>query len=412
MKRYLSIIVILIFITAVLFSGCGLLKKDQTAKVDEEKSVAVEIQKAERKEIVSRLILNGRVKPSQEIIIAPKVPGKVSSVRVDVGQRVKKGEVLFTLDEKDIRLQLSQAQAAVNVAKANYIRTKSSGSEQQLEQLKLAYSGAESAYSAAKEGYERTLQLFETGAVQKDLLDKAEAQYKASEQQYKAAKTNLELAENKGIPESIAIAEAQYKQAQSSYNLAKSQLDNLAIVSPIDGIVSARNVDAGELAGSAGAAMIIVDISEVTVDVNVTESIINRISLGDKVGINIPSLNNTFEGEITAISPSADARLQSYPVKIRLSNIQGILKGGMFAEAEFILARSENAIAVPISAVIDEQGKKSVFIVEGDIAVKKEVITGLQDNKYVEIQSGIKENDLVVIKGQDFLQDGIRVIVK
>ncbi|MFZ5351675.1 MAG: efflux RND transporter periplasmic adaptor subunit [Bacillota bacterium] len=404
-KRLIS----LMLAAAVFTAGCGFLDKENTEK-EIEKSAAVETMAPLRRDIVSKVILNGKIKPVKEVIIVPKLPGKAASVLVDVGQRVKKGDVLFTLDEKDVRLQVAQAEAAVNVARSSLIRTKSSASEQQLEQLKLALKGAEAAYDSSKAAYEKTKEMYNAGAVQKDVLDKAEAQLTAAEQQYTAAKNNLDLVQNKSIPEAIAIAEAQYKQAEAAYNTAKNQLENLSIKSPIEGIVASRSIDEGEMVSNAAAAMIIVDLTDVFVDVNVTESIINKIKKGDSVKVLIPSMDNqSFDGEIMNISPSADIRLQSYPVRIKIANGQQSIKGGMFAEVEFIFDKIDNALVIPINSVIDEEGKRSVFIVSGDIAVKKEIITGLQDDEYIEVISGINGNDQLVVKGQDFLQDGEKV---
>ncbi len=410
--RRTKIMVLIILLVCASAAGCSLIKKE-TQEQEQTKAVAVDTQRVERRDVVSKLVLNGRVKPTQEVIIVPKLPGRVASVNVDLGQRVRKGAVLFTLDERDVRLQLAQAEAALGVAKANLVRAKSSGAEQQLEQLRLAYRGAEAAYDSAKAASDKVKELYTAGAVQRDAVEKAEAQLIAAEQQYTAAKNNLELMENKSIPESVAIAEAQYKQAQAAYNIAKSQLENLSIISPIDGIIASRNVDAGEMVGSAGPAMVIVDASSVTVDINVTESIINRIRQGDKVHIAIPAAGSqSFTGEIINIAPNADARLQSYPVKIGISNADGQLKGGMFAEVEFVFDKASNVLSIPIASVINEQGKKSVFVVNGETAHKKEIKTGLQDEEHFEVVSGLSEGDQVVTKGQDFLQDGAEVVIR
>ncbi|HOH89590.1 MAG TPA: efflux RND transporter periplasmic adaptor subunit, partial [Bacillota bacterium] len=253
---------------------------------------------------------------------------------------------------------------------------------------------------------------YESGAVSKATLEQSESQFKLMEQQYNSAKSNYEITTTKTNPENIASAKAQVSQAAAALELAKSQLDNTVIKSPINGVIAARVIEIGELAGSTGIAMSVIDLSSVLIDINATEGMINKIQVGDKAEVTIKSVGDSkFTGEIINISPTIDTRTQSYPVRIKIDNSSGTLKGGMFAEVKTVLDKVSDVIAVPISSVIEEGDKRFVYVLNGDIAEKREVSTGLFDDELIVIVKGLAENDAVIVKGQELIIDGSKVIV-
>jgi len=323
--------------------------------MEEERAVAVEIQKVSKTTIAAVSTLSGKVKPREEINVVPKIPGKASAVNVKVGQRVKNGDILFTVDDSDIRQQVSQAESALRIAESSYIN--------------------------AKKNFENTAQLYELGGVSKLTYETTESSFK--------------------------VAEEQFKSAQAAYQLAKSQLDNTVVRSPIDGIVAAVNASAGEMVSSAVPAVTIVDISSVTVDINVPETMVNKIKKGDDVDIIVSAVSGeALKGIIESISPTANAMTQSYPVSITIPNENEVLKGGMFAEVRLKADTAKDVLAVPLSAVVEERDKKYVYVADGDRARKREVQTGLASEESIQIISGLNENESVIVKGQNFLSDG------
>ncbi|MCG8502499.1 MAG: efflux RND transporter periplasmic adaptor subunit [Firmicutes bacterium] len=409
--KYTSFFIVL-SIFALVASGCGSRDTTTMAEQNIEKVVAVNTAKVAKTTVESVVTLNGKVKPIQEINIIPKMGGKVSAVHFDVGQQVNEQDVLFVLDDEDMRLQVEQAEAALKVAKAGLAKAEGGATEQHLSQLRASVLTAETNYNDAKLNYDRMKQLFETGAVAQQAFEGAGSQLKIAEEQHRSAKTALELTENKINPENAAAAQAQVQQAQAAYNVAKSKLDHTVITSPITGIVAANNVDVGELVGSSGVAMSVIDISSVTVDVDVPENMINKIRLNDKVNVHISAAEGqSLEGKIITVSPSADAKTQSYPVKIEMVNEKGLLKGGMFAEVKLNADKAEDAVAVPLKAVINEDGKHIVYVVNGDKAEKRECELGFVDEQYAQVISGLAEDETVIIKGQHYVQDGSKVVI-
>ena len=413
-RKYTKLIIGLVVVTllgSLIFTYVKN-KSDGSANLNADTAVAVSVEEAAKTSVSAAVNLNGKLKPIQEINIIPKLPGKVNNIYFDIGQSVKAGDVLFTLEDKDIRSQLKQAQAGLDMANSGLVKVTGGAAELQEIQLKTALESAEISYIDAKLAFERTKQLFESGAVSKINLEQAESHFKLAEQQYNSAKANYEITITKTNPENIAASQAQVNQAAAALDLIKSQLDNTVIESPINGVIASRSIDVGELVGSTSIAMSVIDLSSVIVDINVTEDMINKIKLGDKVEVIIKaSGEGQLTGEITNISPATDPKTQSYPVRIKIDNSSGTLKGGMFAEIKIVLDKTSDTLAIPISAVIDEGGKKHVYVLKGDIAEKREVLTGLFDDELIVITKGLSEKEAVIVKGQELIQDGSKVTV-
>ena len=413
-RKYGKLIIILV---AVLLLGSLILsfmksKADGSANLNADTAVAVSVEKVVKTSVVSAVNLNGKVKPIQEISIIPRISGKVSGIHFDIGQSVKSGDVLFTLEDKDIRSQLKQAQAGLDIASSGLAKATGGAAELQELQLRTALASAEINYNDTKMAFERTKKLFESGAVSKSVLNQSESQFMLVEQQYNSAKANLEITTTKTNPENVAASMAQVNQATASLELVKSQLDNTIVKSPINGVIATRSIEVGELVGSAGIAMSVIDLSSVLLDINATEDMINKIKLGDKVEVIVKAASDRqLTGEVTNISPATDSKTQSYPVRIKIDNADGTLKGGMFAEVKLEMDKASDTLAVPISAVIDEGGKKYVYILKGDSAEKREVSTGLFDDSLIVIPKGLSENEAVIVKGQELVMDGSKVTV-
>lgn len=411
MERKRSLIA-LIIISMCFGTGCSSQTAKVTSDVIEEQPITVEVAKAAEGRIESMISYSGRVKPAQEIMITPKQPGKVSKINFDIGQRVKAGQILFQLDKTDVLLQLNQAAAAVELAEINLKKLSGSSYEQQMIQLKAAMVSAEINYNDAKTNYEAIKKLYEAGAESKFNYDRVQSQLKLAEQQYETAKANYDLTEQKSAQENIDMAKAQLNQSKAAYDIAQNALDSMSIKSPISGVVAAKNVKVGEFISNATVAYIIIDDSSYTIEIDANEDVIGKVQIGDKAKVYISSISKeALSGTITATAPSADMKKQTYLVKISLDNPPTTIKGGMFAEVKLVLDKAENCILVPLSSIIEEEGSKYLFVINGDKAVKTEVAAGIFNDMEIEIIDGITADDIIVVKGQDFLKDGSTVVI-
>lgn len=412
MKGNQLLAILMIVLLSFGIVGCSSQKAMEASNTEQEQGITVEAANAVQGQLEVLVSYSGRIKPVQEIMITPKMPGKVTRINYEVGQTIKAGDILFELDETDAMLQVNQASAAVELAEINLKKLSGSAYEQQMTQLKSAMISAEINYKDAKTNFESVKTLYEAGAESKFNYDRTESQYRLAEQQYQAAKANYDITEQKAAGENVATARAQLNQTKASYEIARNALENTKIKSPITGVVAAKNVKVGEYVSNAAASYIIIDNSSYTIDVDVNEDIIGKVLMGDSAKVYINAISQeALTGTIIAAAPSADMKKQTYLVKVAVNNPPETLKGGMFAEIKLILNKADNCILVPLSSVVDEEGKKYVYQIKGDKAAKTEVVTGISNDKEIQIVSGITVNDTIVVKGQDFLKDGSLVVI-
>ncbi|WP_026893530.1 efflux RND transporter periplasmic adaptor subunit [Clostridiisalibacter paucivorans] len=372
MAKKIVVLFLGIILIVSLVVGCGSKEEAVDKTKVEENYVPVEIGKIEKKTISNEIVFSGKVFANKEVMVMPKVPGKVESTNIKVGDKVAKDQVLFTLEKDDIQDAVDNAKVALDGAKANYKLT-------------------EEKIQNAKKAFERSKELYQEGAI-------SEAQF---EQAKVAASDN-----------SLEAAKSQLNTAQVGYDQAVEAMENASVESPIGGVVSAVNIEAGEFASNAQAAVTIVDMDKVYVQVDISENIINQLYKDKSVNVEIPSASQEeFVGKIDTISPTTDPRTQLYPVKIYIGNKDHTIKPGMFVKVKVDTDIKENVNVIPSEAVLDNEGETIVYVLSNENAKVKKVDTGLDTGTYIEIKSGISESDKVIIKGQNFVEDGTKVKV-
>ncbi len=355
---------------AVFLGGCG--KKEDAAPAAE--AVPVSLAEAKMGRLSRGDVLAGKVAPAAEVNLVPKMAGKVAAVPVDVGDRVRAGQVVLRLDAADLEAAVRQAEAALALAQSG------------LRQAQLDY-------DVAAANYERARTLLDNQA-----LSAAEFESKY-ELPYKAAKERLEN-----------LAPAQVRQAEAALALAKANLANSVLTSPIDGFVTARNVDPGELASPTMPVLTVADIDRVVVEAGASEQQVNRLEKGRKVKVYISAVRaEPFEGVITSVSPAADPGTKMYSLKVEIPNPQHLIKPGMFAEID--LGVTGEAVLVPRDAVVTRDDVTAVFVVAEGRAVLRKVETGLSDGRNIAIHKGLAPGEKVVVAGQERLEDGTKVKV-
>ncbi len=267
-------------------------------------------------------------------------------------------------------------------------------------------------YDDAKDLSDRTEKLFNDGTASRLQRDNAKAKADSAAIALDTAQKNLALLQEKGGPQSTGLASTQVDQAQASVDLAQSQLSNTIIRSPITGVVSTRNVDAGELVSSAVPAFVVIDVSSLTAEASVEESTVRAMHRGQALQVTVDTdAGAVLNGVVETISPAADPRTQGYLVKVRVEAPDAAVRPGMFARLSVPVDTRKDVLVVPNSAVITETGVASVFAVVDGRLKKTTVQTGISDDAVTEITSGISEGTLVVTEGQSFLNDGDPVTV-
>lgn len=403
-NQYLSRLLLLTLVLA----GCSA----QPAAVDDQKEelpTPVQVETVTEGSVGVAAGLTGTLVPEKEVQVAPKISGKIQSLRVELGQTVKQGDVLFTLDQQDLQNAVKQAEAAYNLALANF-KQNDVNTAQGLEQAKNSLAQAEQALADAKRNEQRMQQLFSQGAISQQQYEQAQSALTNAQTAYNNAKTAYETAQRQA---SVAVSQASVEQARVSLENAREQLANATVTAPISGVVSAVSGSVGEIASPQMPVVVLVKTDPLLVKVNVSEQEITKLSPGSKVTVFLPALNKQLAASVTAISPVMDQQVKGYPVEISIPNPTGELKADMVAKVQLSDGtENKNSLVISRSAVFEESGKRYVYIVQGDTAKRVEVTTGAESSDRIEIVSGLKKGDQVVVKGQAMLKDGSKVKIQ
>ncbi len=371
MKRYLTLMMA-IFLVISVATGCSKADNNAAAATEKEKIIAVEIEKPEKGSISQSVTMSGKLEPVNSVTVIPEINGmaKIKDLKVKLGDIVKEGDVLFTIDNEKVQDQIENLRLSYETAKKNYNKAKES-----IENAKL--------------NLERSEQLYKEGAISEQQLEQA-----------KLAASDLQL----------DVLESQLEQAKFAYTNGLEQLEDAVVTAPIGGYISSVNVEEKGMV-TAQPSLIITDISKLEVEISVTEGLVNRIKKDQEIKIEIPAIEETVKGIVTVINPVPDQVTQLYKGKINLDNQNKLLRPGMFAKIFINMDEKNSAITIPSVAVIQEEDKFYIYVVEENKPVKKYVEIGMDNGEIVEVISGISKDDKIIVKGQDFITEGSKVKV-
>ncbi len=309
---------------------------------------------------------------------------------------------------ENTKIAKEQAEVSYQSAKENYIIAKDSfENPSQLKQQLYATRTQLKVSEANKKIAAANLTQVKNGAREEDLM-MSKAGVKQAEASLKRARANLAQLKKGAREEEVITAEAGVKQAEASLAAVRLRLDDTIIRSPFSGIVSRINVNEFEMVAPGTPVVSVIDIVKVYARAEVTGQLLSYIKKGDKVEISVKALPaNKFTGNVEIISPSSDPQSQAYPVKVILENPDEIVKPGMFADIIFTKEKADNALLIPLEAVINlEDNDPYVYVVKDNKAVKTSVETGITNDKQIQIINGLNKDSQVIYKGQSLVKPG------
>lgn len=321
--------------------------------------------------IEATLEISGTLTPQSRVAVKPRLPGALDSVLVDIGDRVTEGQVIATLDRREIDAQADAAEAAVAVARA-------------------ALDAADTAVANAGIEHERARNLFEKGALPRQRLDAADTAHRAARAQRDLAAANL-------------------AQAEASQRRAREVQRDATLRSPVTGFVVERNYDAGAIPGDRPV-VVVADLRVMKLEAGVSEMDAGRLGTGMKARVAVQARpGEVFEGRLAAIAPEADPRNRHFRIEVRIPNADRALLSGMFATARIVEATAPNAVLLPREAVTTRDGKRIVLKIQGDKVVPAPVAEALTDGTRVQIVDGVTAGDRVVADPRRQLPAGAKV---
>ncbi|MFY0544995.1 efflux RND transporter periplasmic adaptor subunit [Brevibacillus sp. H7] len=393
-----------------LITGCAPQQNHSGARFSQsQRAVPVEVKKASREEFGLTLSLSGRLEASQQVAVTSKTAGRIKQIHVNMGDQVKAGQPIVTLDGEEARIQLQRSQASLLAAQARYMEAKAGTPAESLVQTQNSIADLQNKYEAAKKDLERTETLYKEGAVSIAEWEKAKAALISASTNLENQKQKLQLDKKGPTQTSLDAAAAQWKQAEADYALAQLNAANLIVKAPIDGVIGSLPVTVGANVSSNTDIAQIINIATMKVKTQATESQIGLFQNGQTVSIKIPSINLTTAGKVSSVSPLADST-KSYPIEMDIPNPDLRVKVGMIASVE-MTGKPHQALVVPREAVISRDKQNYVYVVEAGKAKQVNVKVGESDGERVEILEGLTGGEEVVVKGQNTLVAGSAVVI-
>lgn len=325
-----------------------------------------------RADVEDTVQLTGSVVAAREVAVYAKLGGRIEQVTVQVGDRVKAGQLLALVEHKEIAWQAKQAQAAVQAAQAGHLVAQAGRDGAQLE-------------------LDRTRQLAEGGAAPPAALEGAELKLRLAEAQ-------------------VAAAAAQAAQAAAAAGLMQQQVENARITAPIEGVVTSRGVEVGTMVGQQLAAFVVQDARTLELETSVDLATFARLQKGQKVAITVEDLpGERFEGAVSVLSPTLDPQTRRASIEIAIDNAKGRLLPHAFAQAHVTLGQFPQALVVPRDAVLmTAQGAVAYRIRDGRAEAVNPKL-GPATGSMVAVLDGLEQGDAVALGGLGQLFDGASV---
>ncbi len=335
-----------------LLGGCTGKIKPGTAQVKRQAVTGVEISEALPSQTEEYYETTGTVRPVTSSVVASRIMGTVTSLKVREGDRVRKGQLLMTLDDRDVEQKVKAAEKAVEAA------------DQQRELMDVTYG--------------RYKKLYDGKAVSRQEIDQIETQKKVAESEYERAGAGL-------------------AEAKVYYGFAK-------ITSPISGIVTEKKIEAGSMAVPGTPLLTIENASSFRIDLNVDEGMTGKLKVGMPVDIVIDSLSRTIKGKVSEIVPAVDPMSRTFLVKVGISGPG--LRSGLYARA-MVPVGTKEAILLPRKAVVERGELTGLYVVGPDNVITYRLVRlGRQYDGNVEILSGINPKERVITGGVEKAVDG------
>lgn len=314
--------------------------------------------KVEQQAVAMTEVIPGSIVPDQQAKIASRLMGYIRNLDAEVGQSVKKGDLLFAIDPTDITGQIRQAQSGVSQARA--------------------------ALNDAKADYDRFSNLYKQQSVTRQQFEKMKLQYEVAQQNLSAASAGLEQ--------------------------ARGQMRYAEVAAPFDGVVVQKLAVVGDLAAPGHPVLVLENRQLMSVQVEVSSDLYRLLNLGDKTQVIIEGLDESYEATISNLVGAANPITRTHTVKLTLGASEAVLNSGAFARVAFSRGERE-ALMVPVQAVLERGGIKGVFVVGDDqIARYRVVRTGMMQGDQIEIQSGVMAGEQVLVSSRQLPLNGDRIV--
>ncbi len=406
-----------------LISGLNSCQSNRRETAREE-AIPVKAVMVTQRDISREMRFTGSIEATTEVKVFPKITARIEAIYVDVGDSVKKDDLIALLESDELKAQVAQAEAALETMRAKWAQIEVGVRPEEIAQARDLVTKAEAKFQEAQNHYERMKGLFDRGVIAKSNLEAAELAYRVAQADLSSAHKQLKILLEGATQEERQALLAQLRQAEASLDVAKIRLSYARITSPIDGIVSQRFFDPGHLAVPAQSLFTLVQMDFVKVIVYFPEQQVRSIVPGTEATLQVAAYpNRVFQGRIDKVSPTLDPATRLFSAEIKVANRGYLLRPGMFTNVTLYVEPRKNALLVPKEAVLYVEeypedldfGSREIrhhhylFVAKDGRAHRRKVLLGYESGPMVEILEGLEKGEQVITHGIHLLKDGDRV---
>ena len=377
---------------------------------EEQPEVAVQIAPAERGKIDRVITAEAIVFPKDQAALTPKITAPVRTFYVNRGSKVRRGELVAVLENRDLSASVTDTQGAYEQAQANYGLTTASGLPEEWQKAEYDLQAAKEAYDAEQKVYDSRKKLFEDGALPRKDYDQAAVTLIQAKATYELAQKHLTALEAAGKKDELKAAKGQLASAQGKYESAAAQLSYSEIKSPIDGVVTDRPLYPGETAPAGTPILTVMDISSVIAKAHIPQQDAAVLKPGDPA-ILIGTGDVRLNGKVSLVSPALDPNSTTVEVWVTAPNPDGALRPGTTVAAQITAQTLNDAVLVPASALLKTpDGADSLMVVGNDSKAHQVTVeTGIRQGNRVQITKGLNGGEKVITAGAYGLPNDTKV---
>jgi multidrug efflux pump subunit AcrA (membrane-fusion protein) len=395
-----------LLLLGVMLAGCG--KKEK----EPEPVVPVQVSPAIRGSIRNIINADAILFPRDQANIMPKLTAPVRRFLVNRGDRVRAGQLLAELENRDLVAAAVASRGQFGQAESNYRVTASANVPEQVTKAQSDADAARQTLDAAKKLLDSREQLFKEGALARKLVEEARVSYAQARALFDTAQEHLQALQRVGKEEQIKAAAAQVEAAKGQYESAQAQVGYSEVRSPINGVVSDRPFYPGEIANPGTPLLTVMDNSAVVARINMGANQAANIKVGSPATLAPADGGDPVPGKVTIVSPATDPNTTTIQIWVQADNAGGRLRVGTPVHVA-IVAETVDALLIHASAVLpsDEGGTKAMVVDDKNIAHEKKIQTGVKEGDLVQVVSGLQPGDRVITGGGLGLDDKAKVRV-
>jgi multidrug efflux pump subunit AcrA (membrane-fusion protein) len=393
----------------LLLGGCSKKDADDTGSDEAAAAAPVQVAPVERKTIHSYVTAEAILYSLKQATITPKINAPVARFLVQRGDHVREGQLLALLEDRDLVAAAQESKQLYQQAQAAYKNTSAATMPDDLTKANTDLATAREGLNAARRVYENRLSLFKQGAIAQKLVDDAKVALVTAQSQFDNAEQHLKSLETVGRAEQLRAAAAQEAAAKAHYESADAQASYAAVRSPMNGVVSDRPLNVGEMANSGSALLSIVDLSRVVARASIPVHEAALLAVGKPATISAGG--REVPGKITVISPAVDPNTTTVQVWVEARNPGEHLKLGSTVQISMDAGEIPDAIVIPVTALLpsDEGGEKVMVAGSDNLAHERAVKVGVRSGDETQILSGLKPGEQVITQGGLGLDDKAKV---